>query len=84
MPFAFQLWQLGLVNNFEKLALYKKVRVLKTLTFFGALGLATREKLDLEYQWQFFDRLYPEATELQKSLYRDAMMFKELQYQEKL
>ena len=77
LPFGFQLWQLGLINNFEKLALYRKVRILKFVSFFGAVGFGIKEKLNLEYQWQYYDRFYPEATELQKTLTREAMAFKE-------
>ena len=51
LPMGFQLWQISLVNNFEKLALYRKVRVLKFVTFWAALGLGIKEKLNLEYQW---------------------------------
>lgn len=45
------------------------------------MGIYERTKLD-KY-WLFLNRLYPEPTELQKSLYRDAMMFKEKNYQPK-
>ena len=33
-------------------------------------------------QWIYYDRFYPEPTELQKTLTRDAMMFKESMYNE--
>ncbi len=72
VPLAFQLWQIGLVNNVEKIALYRKVRVLKFVSFVAACALGMKEKLNLEYQWQFYDRFYPEATELQKTLTREA------------
>ena len=83
IPLGFQFWQLYLVNNFDKLALYKKVRIFKFLTFVGALGLGINEKWNLEKQWQYINRFYPEPTELQKSLYKDAMMFKEINYEPK-
>ena len=82
VPLAFQLWQIGLVNNVEKIALYRKVRVLKFVSFVAACALGMKEKLNLEYQWQFYDRFYPEATELQKTLTREAQTFKEQDYQE--
>ena len=81
LPLGFQLWQIGLINNFEKIALYRKVRVLKFLTFVGAVGLSMKEKLALEYQWQFYDRFYPEPTELQKTLTREVLTFKEREYE---
>ena len=81
LPAAFQVWQILLVNNVEKLALYRKVRILKALTLFGAFGLGFREKLNLEYQWEYYNRFYPEPTELQKTLTREAQLFKETAYQ---
>ena len=81
LPLGFQFWQLSLVNNFEKVALYRKVRVLKALSFMGAVAFGIKEKLNLEYQWQYYDRFYPEATELQKTLTREAMAFKEGAFQ---
>jgi hypothetical protein len=64
LPVSFQLWQIALVSNFEKTNLFRKVRALKVLTLVGALGLAVKEKLNLEYQWTFYNRFYPEPTEL--------------------
>ena len=83
VPLFFQCWQLSLINNMEKAALYRKVRIFKALTFVGAMGVGVYERAKLEKYWTFLNRFYPEPTELQKSLYRDAMMFKELNYQEK-
>ena len=77
VPLGLQVWQLSLVNNFEKAALYRKVRILKTLAFGGALFLGLQQKWDLEKKWTYLNRIYPEPTELQKTLYRDAMIFKE-------
>lgn len=77
VPMTLQLWQITLVNNFERAALYQRVRVLKALTFWAALGLSVHEMWNVEKQWKYYDRFYPEATELQKSLFREAMMFKE-------
>ena len=82
IPLGFQFWQLSLINNVEKAALYHKVRTFKLLTFVAAFALGFREKLNLEYQWQFYDRFYPEATELQKTLTREAQTFRETAYEE--
>ena len=81
LPTAFQVWQILLVNNTEKLALYKKVRILKSISLIGAFALGFREKLNLEYQWNYYNRFYPEPTELQKTLTREAQLFKETAYQ---
>ena len=51
VPLGFQLWQISLVNNFERVALYRRVRVLKAVTLAGAIALGFKEKLALEYQW---------------------------------
>ena len=48
-PAAFQVWQILLVNNPEKLALYRKVRILKAISLIGAFAFGFREKLNLEY-----------------------------------
>ncbi len=81
LPAAFQVWQILLVNNVEKIALYRKVRLLKAITLFGAVGLGFKEKLNLEYQWEYYNRFYPEPTELQRTLTREALLFKESAYQ---
>ena len=78
-----QFWQLSLVNDFARAALYRRVRVLKTLAFGGALFLGLQQKWDLEKKWTYLNRVYPEPTELQKTLYRDAMMFKEHAFEPK-
>ncbi len=65
----------------EKIAIYRKVRALKFVSLLGACALGFREKLQLEYQWQYYNRFYPEPTELQKTLTREALSFKESQYQ---
>ena len=80
-PAAFQVWQILLVNNPEKLALYRKVRILKAISLIGAFAFGFREKLHLEYQWDYYNRFYPEPTELQRTLTREAMLFKENAYQ---
>ena len=47
VPLTFQLWQISLVNNLDKVALYNKVRVFKILTLVGAIGFGIKEKIDL-------------------------------------
>ena len=83
IPLGLQFWQLLLVNNVEKASIYRRVRIMKCLTFVAAVGLSTNEKLKLEKQWDFYNRFYAEPTELQKQLFREAMLFKEGVYQQK-
>ena len=52
----------------------------KTAAFAGAVGLGMWELTNLKKQWLYYDRFYPEPTELQKTLQREAMMFKEQDY----
>ena len=81
VPFFFQIWQLSLVNHPDSIQLYRKVRSLKAATFLGAVAFGSYELLNMRKQWTYYDRFYPEPTELQKTLNREAMMFKEQNYQ---
>ena len=78
VPLGFQAWQLALVNQAEKAALYRKVRILKAITFVSAFALSFNEKTVLEKQWTYYNRFYPEPTELQRGLARDAELFKQI------
>lgn len=57
--------------------------MLKFITIGASLAFAVNQKSDLEKQWTYLNRLYPEPTELQKTLYREAQTFKEIQWQQK-
>jgi hypothetical protein len=50
---------------------FHRVRVFKWLSFSAAILLAFKEKVDLEKKWRYFDRYYPEPTQLQKNLEYD-------------
>ena len=60
--------------------MYRRVRFFKTVGFFGALASTTYSYIEMRRKWTYYDRFYPEATELQKTLTRDAMMYKEQSY----
>jgi hypothetical protein len=83
IPFAFQLWQISLCNQQESIAMYRRVRFFKSVAFTGAVAAATLEYLNMRKKWTYYNQFYPEATELQKTLHRDAMMFKESNYKPK-
>jgi hypothetical protein len=68
IPFGAQIYQLTQINQPEKAAMFHRIRVFKWLTFSAAILLAYKEKTDLEKKWLYFDRYYPEATQLQKNL----------------
>ena len=82
VPFFAQLWQIKLLGNVEKVALYNRVRVLKTASLFGAVAFGSYETSKLNKQFTYYNRFYPEPTELQRTLARDAFIFRENPYQE--
>ena len=64
VPILFQFWQIALTNNAEKLAMYKKVRLFKSAAFIGACSLGLWEFSTLRKRLTFYNRFYPEPTEL--------------------
>ena len=82
LPLGFQMWQISLANVSEKAALYKKVRLFKTFSFIGACSLGLWEYTNLRKQMTFYDRFYPEPTELQQKLSAEAAIFREKAYQQ--
>lgn len=77
MPLAFQCWQISLVGAESKMALYKQVRLFKSTAIIGACALGLWEYSNLRKRMTFYDRFYPEATELQRKLAEEAAIFKE-------
>ena len=68
VPMAFQVWQISLANVQSKVALYKQVRMFKTASVIGAFSLGMWEYTNLRKRLTFYDRFYPEPTELQRKL----------------
>ena len=83
LPLFFNIWQLRLINQADKIVLYNKVRVFKSLTLVGAIAFSFWEKVRLQKQWRYFDRVYPEATMQQKQLEIEAAIFLENNYKPK-
>ena len=52
------------MNHPDSIQLYRRVRILKAATFFGAVALGSYELVNMRKQWTYYDRFYPEATEL--------------------
>lgn len=77
VPFLAQIYQLSLSGHADKLALYKQVRAFKTLSLFGGLAFGFYELSILNHKWKYIDRFYPEPTQLQKTLEREAQQYKE-------
>ena len=53
----------------------------KSAAFIGACSLGLWEFSSLRKKLTFYDRFYPEPTELQRKLNQEAMMFKERAYE---
>lgn len=77
VPLFFQMWQLSLTGHEAQVARYKQIRMFKFVTFLGAAALGSYELIQLRKKWAYYDHFYPEPTELQKTLFREAMLFKE-------
>ena len=56
------------------MGLANRVQKLKYLSLIGALFLGVNEQSVLDHSWRYLDRYYPETSEYQKALERDAEM----------
>ena len=50
---------------------------MKLFSLMGAFACVFYEKSLLEKKWQYYDRFYPEPTQLQKTLVQEAYLIKE-------
>ena len=57
---------------------------MKLFTLAGAFAVVFNEKLLLEKKWRYYDRFYPEPTQLQRTLVQEAEVVKQLEAQGKL
>ena len=60
--------------------MYKQVRMFKSAAIIGACSLGLWEYSSLRKKMTFYDRFYPEPTELQRKLGQEALLFKEQAY----
>mmetsp|Transcript_16340 Transcript_16340/g.25261 ORF Transcript_16340/g.25261 Transcript_16340/m.25261 type:complete len:121 (+) Transcript_16340:20-382(+) len=72
VPAFLQLAQITKINAPGELGIYRYLRQLKFIALTGALLCAWREKNFLEKKWAYYNRFYPEPTQLQKSMMADA------------
>mmetsp|Transcript_17426 Transcript_17426/g.29321 ORF Transcript_17426/g.29321 Transcript_17426/m.29321 type:complete len:177 (-) Transcript_17426:119-649(-) len=79
-PFALQILQIQTVNKPELVLRYKYLRSVKTFALLGAFAACWWEKLQLEKKWRYYDRLYPEAVQLQKDIVVDAQIAREREF----
>ena len=80
IPLGFQAWQISLVNVAAKADLYNRVRLFKSVAMTSACCLGLWEYSNLRKKMTFYDRFYPEPTELQRKLTQEALMFKQKAY----
>ena len=74
-PALLQLLQITKINKAAELGTYKYLRQLKMVALLGAGAACMYEKYYLEKKWMYYDRFYPEPTQLQRSLVQEAHMF---------
>ena len=72
VPVGFQMWQISVTNVVEKAALYKRIRHFKCAAMLGAVTLGMWEHVNMRKRMTFYDRFYPEPTELQRKLNMEA------------
>ena len=77
VPAYFQMQQLRYLNCPVSAAHYRYYRYLKTFALIGATFCWFMEKSHLEKKWAYYNRYYPEPTQLQKSLSIEAQIAKE-------
>ena len=80
---ALQAWQLSLTGIEANVSMYRKVRIFKSAAVIGAFAFGSIELIKLQKVMTYYNRFYPEPTELQKSLEREAFSYKEHSYEEK-
>ena len=72
----FQVAQISTVNRASHNHLYKYFRHLKIASLIGGFASVWYEKMQLEKKWTYYDRFYPEPTQLQRSLVNEAYIYK--------
>ena len=75
IPAFLQVAQISTVNRPSHAALFKYVRHLKVLALMGSFACIYNEKMTMEQKWQFYNRFYPEPTQLQRSLVTEAQIY---------
>ena len=71
------MMQIARYNRPEMSAQYYFFRRMKIFSLLGASAAIYLEKQQLEKKWEYYDKFYPEPTQLQRTLVEEAAMFKE-------
>ena len=77
IPMGLQLAEICKINIPAELGVYRYIRKVKYFALFGAFAAAYNEKYTLDKKMTYYDRFYPEPTQLQRALVQEAKMFKE-------
>ena len=77
IPGALQLAEINKINVASEVSMFKYIRQVKYFALFGAFAAAYLEKSNLDKKMTYYDRFYPEPTQLQRSLVQEAQMFKQ-------
>ena len=72
VPAGLQIAHISTINRTSQGPLFRSVRQLKVLAFLGSFACFWHEKLSLEKKWTFYNKFYPEPTQLQRSLVTEA------------
>ena len=77
IPAILQIMQ---ISKFGKQSAYKQymfLRQLKIYSLGGSILCALYEKEKLDKKWQYYNRFYPEPTQLQRTLVQEAEIFRQ-------
>ena len=77
VPAGLQLAHICYINRAAHVPLCKYLRQLKVMALLGSFGCVWYEKIALEKKWQFYNRFYPEPTQLQRSLVAETQVYLE-------
>ena len=75
-PLSLQVYQLLLLNRPESSATYHRIAKFKWFSLLAATGFGIWELFNLDKKWTYINRVYPEPTPYQKSLQKEAELFK--------
>ena len=64
IPVCLQLAEICKVNIQSELGVYRYIRQVKYFALFGAFAAAYMEKYTLDKKMNYYDRFYPEPTQL--------------------
>ena len=75
LPAVLQVAHIYLLNRPQFLMQCSYVRQLKVMAAIGSFGLCWYERTQLQRKWRYYDQLYPEPTQLQKTLVTEAQVY---------